>query len=231
MANQSVTISFWAKADSTRSLSWTIEQNFGSGGSTTVSTGGASFNATTSWARYTSTITVPSISGKTIGTSSYLGVYINAGSLTSGFILDIWGVQVESGSVVTAFQTATGTLQGELAACQRYYYRWVSGRSGGGGTGLSMGLGAHYNATQLNLTCVFPVTMRTNPTLVATSGTSYYKFERNAATDYFDSLTIYNSGISQTMLYNASEISGTAGQAGSVSTDTDASSVAFSAEL
>jgi hypothetical protein len=37
--------------------------------------------------------------------------------------MDVWGAQVEYGSKATPFQTATGTIQGELAACQRYYYR------------------------------------------------------------------------------------------------------------
>jgi hypothetical protein len=34
-------------------------------------------------------------------------------------------IQLEAGSVATAFQTATGTIQGELSACQRYYWREI----------------------------------------------------------------------------------------------------------
>jgi hypothetical protein len=70
------------------------------------------------------TVTLASLAGKTIGTSSFLDAYfVTSATFTGGTTIDIWGVQVEAGSVATAFQTATGTIQGELAACQRYYWR------------------------------------------------------------------------------------------------------------
>jgi hypothetical protein len=125
-AGQTVTVSFWAKASSSVTMANAIIQNFGSGGSANVTTTGTSQTLTTSWARYSTTINVPSISGKTIGTSSYLQVYpmyYSSGTIASN-VIDIWGVQVEAGSVATAFQTATGTLQGELAACQRYFEQY-----------------------------------------------------------------------------------------------------------
>jgi hypothetical protein len=118
-AGQTVTLSFWAKADSARTWSSRLLQNFGSGGSADVTTSGSSLSVTTSWQRFTQTFTVPSISGKTIGTSSYLYLLIDA-PVNTVQIMDLWGVQLEAGSVATAFQTATGTIQGELAACQRY---------------------------------------------------------------------------------------------------------------
>jgi hypothetical protein len=85
----------------------------------------------TSWARYTQTFAVPSISGKTIGAGDSLSLifFVSAGSdlnsrtNSSGLnntTFDLWGFQVEVGSTATSFQTATGTIQGELAACQRY---------------------------------------------------------------------------------------------------------------
>jgi hypothetical protein len=123
-AGQTVTISFWAKADSARTLSLFFDQNFGSGGSAQVDFAVTTIaSLTTSWARYTYTVAVPSISGKTIGTSSYLDLTLYLASPTGSITLDFWGIQLEAGSNATAFQTATGTIQGELAACQRYYWR------------------------------------------------------------------------------------------------------------
>lgn len=125
-ANQTVTVSFWAKADASRTITVALTQNFGSGGSTSVTTSLTSQSVTTSWARYSASVSIPSISGKTIGTSSYL-------QLNLGFpvnvteTIDIWGVQLEAGSIATPFQTATGNPQGELAACQRYYWRATAG--------------------------------------------------------------------------------------------------------
>jgi hypothetical protein len=134
-AGQTVTVSFWAKANSgTPKIAVELQQNFGSGGSSNVNTYAGQTTLSTSWARYSVTIANPSISGKTIGASNFLALQLwtsagsdynsRTGSLgIQSNTFDIWGVQVEAGSVATAFQTATGTIQGELAACQRYYWR------------------------------------------------------------------------------------------------------------
>ena len=74
--------------------------------------------------------------------------------------IDVWGVQLEAGSVATAFQTATGTIQGELAACQRYYYRQT------GSNYSSYGQGAAYSGTSAWLLVQHPVTMRKAPTVI-----------------------------------------------------------------
>jgi hypothetical protein len=137
-AGQTVTLSFWAKAATgTPKIASDIRQVFGSGGSpsATVNTYGGSATLSTSWARYSLTVAIPSISGKTIGTTAntsslQLQLWVSAGSdfnSRTGSLgiqsntFEIWGIQMESGSTATAFQTATGTIQGELAACQRYY--------------------------------------------------------------------------------------------------------------
>ena len=145
-AGQTVTVSFWAKAASgTPQISTNFLRNYGTGGSpssqeytnTAVKT-----TLSTSWARYTVTLAIPSVSGKTFGTTantSFLALYqFVSDSLTPGsgslgaqnVTIDFWGVQVEAGSTATAFQTATGTIQGELAACQRYYFRSSGGQIG-----------------------------------------------------------------------------------------------------
>ena len=138
-AGQTVTVSFWAKAGSgTPKVAIEISQGFGTGGSPSseVNTYGGQATLSTSWTRYSLIIAIPSISGKTIGTANddslqvkfftSAGTDFNARTGSLGIqtaTIDFWGVQVEAGSVATAFQTATGTIQGELAACQRYYQR------------------------------------------------------------------------------------------------------------
>jgi hypothetical protein len=125
-AGQTVTFSFWLKSSAATTIRLRLSQNFGSGGSASVDNTATDFTSTTSWVRYSKTFTLASISGKTIGTSSYLNAAI-INVTASAVDVDIWGVQLEAGSTATAFQTATGTLQGELAACQRYFVRLVDG--------------------------------------------------------------------------------------------------------
>jgi hypothetical protein len=137
-AGQTMTMSFWAKAASgTPKVALEITQNFGSGGSpsSVARVYGGQVTISTSWARYSITYAIPSLSGKTVGTTDntsalVLSLWTSAGTdfnARTGSIgiqnntIDFWGVQAENGSVATAFQTATGTIQGELAACQRYF--------------------------------------------------------------------------------------------------------------
>lgn len=153
-AGQTITLSFWAKADSSRSLATNVIQNFGSGGSSAVYTSGTTMSLTTSWQRFTTTVANPSISGKTIGTGSYLDIRLDM-PVNTTFTIDIWGVQLEAGSVATAFQTATGTKQGELAACQRYYWR-----TSATGNYSPMGQGSANGTSGSYITIQNPVQMR-----------------------------------------------------------------------
>ena len=122
LAGQTVTVSFWAKADSARSMGLDFFQIFGTGGSSSVYVGVGTYNLTTSWQRFTTTVSIPGVSGKTINNSDsalLLSYYIVSTNAT--WTVDIWGVQLESGSVATPFTTASGSIGGELSLCQRYY--------------------------------------------------------------------------------------------------------------
>jgi hypothetical protein len=160
-AGQTVTLSYWAKADASRTVTVAYEQYMGASGSGYVNATIATQAFTTSWVRYTHTFAVPSLSGKTLGANSYLAMQWKPPTNTTQTI-DIWGVQLEAGSTATAFQTATGTIQGELAACQRYYIRFT----GSGSTPQVLTAGISVTSTQCNSWINMPVTMRTTPTAV-----------------------------------------------------------------
>jgi hypothetical protein len=146
----------------------TFRQEFGSGGSTSVDSTVVSYNLTTSWQRFTRTLTLPSLAGKTIGTGSSLQIYLEQGTgALGGFNIDLWGMQLEAGSVATPFQTATGNLQAEIAACQRYYYRTTSTAAGA-----RLGLGQCRSTTEAIIQTIFPVPLRVAPTALEQTGTA-----------------------------------------------------------
>jgi hypothetical protein len=185
LAGQTATISFWAKASSgTPKIAVELAQNFGTGGSPSsqVFTYFGSPTLTTSWVRYSVTAAIPSISGKTLGTNPdsrlTLDLWVSGGSdynSRTGSLglqtatIDIWGVQVENGSTATAFQTATGTIQGELAACQRYYWR-----EGGNSAYQSFANGSASSTTGVPFIVNVPVSMRVPPTSVDYSTLAAY---------------------------------------------------------
>jgi hypothetical protein len=191
-AGQTITVSFWAKSTvTTDALRWVrVQQAFGSGGSATVNTDSAAITLTSSWARYSVNIAVPSVSGKTIGTGSSLVISFGLKASTAQ-TLDIWGVQLEAGSTATPFQTATGTKQGELAACQRYYERWT-------GTDVErVAVGPAANSTTAYPTMYFKVPKRTQVSSVDYSnlklfdgGTNYTATSCTIATGAINSATV-----------------------------------------
>jgi hypothetical protein len=134
-AGQQVTVSFWAKVNSTKNIAVELAQEFGTGGSPSAQVraiGTTKVSIGTSWQKVTVTATVPSISGKTLGTNgdSYLALtfWFDAGSDFNAFTdslgqqsgtFEIAQVQLEPGAVATPFeQRPIGT---ELALCQRYF--------------------------------------------------------------------------------------------------------------
>lgn len=159
-AGQTVTLSFWAKGTNpTGNFNVNLLQFFGTGGSAQVGVGDQPLTLTSSWARYTYTFVIPSVAGKTIGAGSYLWLSIyQAAANTSASTLDIWGVQLELGTSASPFRRNANSLQGELAACQRYYYRWTATN-----TSSFLGICSAYGTTQLHMTMNFPVTMRAIP--------------------------------------------------------------------
>jgi len=225
-AGTTVTLSYWAKAAALLSLTIEADQFFGGGGSSGTTTSFVSGQTiTTSWVRYTHTVTLPSVSGKTIGTNSALILSFKL-PLNTTFTFDIWGVQLEAGSVATPFVPAGGGSVGaELALCQRYYYLHASG------SGKTIGIGFNASATAYFAGIHFPVTMRDTPNLVSTTGTDYYSMDRNGATDSVNSLTIQRASTTATTVFNDTQVSGTSGQAGYVYSNNASASVAFSAEL
>lgn len=171
LAGQTATLSFWAKASSNTSVFVPVlEQNFGVGGSGVVTTVSSSIALSTSWQRFSVVFSVPSVSGKTIGTSSYLEVRpLYGGNSVNGINIDIWGVQLEAGALATPFRRNSPNIQSELAACQRYYERI----SGGFAVSIVSSFSAYGTGAQ-TISLRTKQTLRANPSVAG----SNIEFER-----------------------------------------------------
>jgi hypothetical protein len=245
LAGQTATISFWAKAASgTPKIAIDMRQGYGSGGSpsTDSSVYAGQVTISTSWVRYSVTVAIPSLSGKTIGTNnddSLIAIlWVSAGSdsnARTGSLgiqsntFDIWGVQVEAGSVATAFQTATGTIQGELAACSRYYFRNSAATS----VFTFFTNGFNFSTTQVMGVYTFPVTMRIGPTLETSGTASNYRTFSTAGSINCSAVPLQDTTNPNTMSIQFAVASGlTAGQGASVlANNSSAAFLGFNAEL
>jgi len=237
-AGQTVTVSFWAKATSgTPSVAINLYQDFGSGGSAGVySYPSVKKVATnTSWTRYSATISVASVSGKTIGTGSNLTLYLwisggsnwNTQTDSMGIqttTIDFWGVQVESGSVATAFQTATGTLQGEIALAQRYFRRYIDKT-------LYEGLTVGFAQSTTRMIGVLNYAMRTAPSLTVSAAGDFNAETGSSGWKTVTATGLYDATARSTSIYFDVASGLTTGQAGRMAAGNTNATLDLSAEL
>jgi hypothetical protein len=164
---------------------------------------------------------MPSISGKTIGTGSYIDIYLRQAG-ADGSIIDLWGVQLEAGSVATPFRRNANSIQGELAACQRYYQRVFPGN------GDRIANGVFVTTTICQFFRPHAPEMRGDPTFAA-SGT--FKIVGASTFTLTGTPTATSLDKSGSTFQATSTVATTAGFAGTLRSDSVSDYVEFSAEL
>jgi len=208
-AGKTVTLSFYARAGanwSPASGNLRVRLFTGTGTDQNVLSSGYTGSATpidnnvpltTTWQRFT-------YSGALASTTTEIGVYANAipvGTAGAADYFEITGVQIDVGSVALPFRTYAATIQGELAACQRYYER-VSGFS-------TLGSGRYFAATQADVFVPYKMTKRATPTFGSAAAANFNSASVAALTAiatngiYVDSMTlrITHTGTSTTTGY------------------------------
>jgi hypothetical protein len=197
-SGRTFTLSFWAKGTNPGGGAVEIfsRQEFGSGGSTGVATSVGTIVLTSSWQRFTKTFTYASVSGKTINAGNYWGIDIRQPGVdtsTAAWTLDLANVQLEEGSVATPFRRNANSIQGELAACQRYFWRTAGAQMLGAGQVFAVAGTFSYVAVQN------PVTMRAAPTLAASAAGA---ISVAVAANFRDStaISLENAGINAVQL-------------------------------
>jgi hypothetical protein len=126
-------------------------------------------NLTTSYATYSVSAAVDTASTKNI----ILFIWSDVTDTTLGDFLYIAESKLELGSTATAFQYAGGTIEGELAACQRYYFK---------DSKCAVSDGYAQTGTNIYSVYVYPTTMRATPTLTQTGAAT---FSANTAASTF----------------------------------------------
>jgi hypothetical protein len=230
-AGKTLTFSFYGRVGANYSHSGgTINLLFGTGtgtdqnwfsGFTGIAYQFAGWTGTSTWQRFTATVTIPTTATQ-IGFSFY---FTPVGTAGANDWFEVTGVQLEVGSVATPFARAGGSIGGELALCQRYYYVVAQGA-----TDLTICNGYAIATTQCEGVVSYPQ-MRTAPALVASTGTSYYKFRKSGGDYPVNSLSFALATPVSGLLFNSTQFSGTAGVGGSIVTNNSAASIALSAEL
>jgi hypothetical protein len=236
-AGKTVTLSFYAKAGANYSPTSSALAVRGYTGTGTDQAAGAfgswtgyaepisgSATLTTTWTRFSFTGTFASTATQ-FGMVFYLFGQGTAGADDS---YQITGVQLDVGSVALPFRTYAATIQGELAACQRYYVRFSNVSSYGFFNGVAGSLNTVTSTGNIPL----PVTMRVTPTALESGG----NLRTNSANDTGYAVSAISittvACTTNTLAYNVTHAAATANAFYRLQSNNDATAyVAASAEL
>jgi len=198
-AGKAITLSFYARAGANYSPTSSAllvylqtgtgtDQNYINGftGATNI-VNGSTATLTTTWQRFTFNATVGA-------TATQLAVALNmnpTGTAGANDYCEVTGWQIDVGSVALPFRTYAATIQGELAACQRYYSRVQAVT-----TGEFFGMGPANNTSGGLMYCTFPVRMRIAPTSVDFSLLFLQQYDSggNYRSANVTSITLSNAG-------------------------------------
>jgi hypothetical protein len=246
---ESLTLSFWVKSNKTGTYVVRLLQPDASSRMVTYA---YTISSASTWEK--KTISIPGDTSGTINNDNGNGLnitwWLSAGTdYQSGSLASTWqsysngdsavgqvnladntanewyitGVQLEAGTTASDFEFLPYDVN--LQRCQRYYYLHVSGSQ-------DVGVGGYYSSSHIFFNITFPNTMRAVPTVVYVSGTDYYKISRNGATDNFNDIAGGGvASLNEVSLYNNTQVSGTAGDAGYVRSNNASASIALNSEL
>jgi hypothetical protein len=230
LAGKTVVISYYAKRGanySSASNAFSILVDYGTGtdqnyiggftGNTNIANNAVTL--TTTYQRFTTSFTVPA-------TATQLAIYYGytpSGTAGANDWFEITGIQLELGATATTFSRAGGSIQGELAACQRYYFRNT------GTTGETIiNIGFANSSTAGSGQIQFPVPMRVTPTSLDSATIRFQNY--GGATYNMTSVSFNEASPIAAQVFGT--ISGAvAGHVGKVTGQSAGSYVGLSAEL
>jgi hypothetical protein len=213
LQGKTMTVSFQYKIPTNFTATWAVAAAWGTatnaslrdvGDGTQISN--QALTNQTSWTPASYTFTVPA-------TATQLSImFITYNNVVNGATFQLANVQLEVGSVATAFQTATGTIQGELAACQRYTYI-VQGNATNATT---IGTG-YWNGTTNVVGFLNPKTrMRTTPILTFSSVTDFRVLQVGVSYNNVSAIALATENNADLAQISFTTTGGTNGQASNV---------------
>jgi len=230
LAGQTVTLSAWVAGTSGKSPTIGIDYSTNTDdiflGTYTTLTGTAIKSVTTSgsFQQIVYTFSIPS-------TAKTLRIALYANGMNNGDYITWSRAQLELGAAATTFSRAGGTLQGELAACQRYYTRYTAA----GSSGSILAFAPAVSTTNWFFTIPTPVPMRTTA-LVLDGGSSGLQVQTYGVNSYSSgtwSASYYGNSNAVGVTYGkgGSDSAWSQGQIGNITNTSSGAYLGFSAEL